>query len=269
MERALRPPLFIVGSGRSGTTILSRSLSGREYASLPIEPRLFCDTTGAIRSLPMLERPSDHDALTAYLISRYLFTSRHGPAGFFQIIDRDQFDRAISRVGSSDLSPCQVLARLHHDLLQRPLRQSETWIDDTPTNAFVMNDIVSVFPDAKFIHLIRDGRDVAESFVRAGWAQNSHDKGLAMWVSHLRAARAHGSLMRRDQYLEVSFDAVVRDTRCLSICIADFLDADVAADIRTAMKSSRAGRFVKQHSPKITRSLLHIAPDLCFEFGWA
>ena len=69
--------------------------------------------------------------------------------------------------------------------------------------------------------------------------------------------------------MEVSFDAIVHDTDYTSRCIADFLDADIADGIQSAMKSSRAGRYTRPHSPKITRSLLHIAPNLCFEFGWA
>jgi hypothetical protein len=45
------------------------------------------------------------------------------------------------------------------------------WIDSTPTNIPHMFRISRDFPEARFIHIIRDGRDVALSLEKRAWSR--------------------------------------------------------------------------------------------------
>lgn len=57
-------------------------------------------------------------------------------------------------------------------------REGDRFMEKTPTNCFRVPFIQEVFPDARFVHLIRDGRDVAFS-ARKKWT--SPPKKEALW----------------------------------------------------------------------------------------
>ena len=86
------------------------------------------------------------------------------------------------------------------------------WGDKTPHYCFELDTIRRVLPEARFVHIIRDGRDVALS-LRGMWfspgreveAQASH------WLECVRAARRAG--LGRTDYVEVRYEDLVLDPR--------------------------------------------------------
>jgi hypothetical protein len=49
------------------------------------------------------------------------------------------------------------------------------------------DEISNLMPGVRFIHLIRDGRDVASSVVRERWGPNEHSKALIWWHARLES----------------------------------------------------------------------------------
>ena len=93
----------------------------------------------------------------------------------------------------------------------------DRWIDSTPTNAPHMLRIRRDFPDAKFIHIIRDPRDVALSLDKRGWTrplpwdkQNSLPAAAVYWKWIVRKARSDGRLLG-DAYTEVRYEQLVKN----------------------------------------------------------
>jgi Sulfotransferase family len=76
-----------------------------------------------------------------------------------------------------------------------------------------------LFPDALYVHLIRDGRDAAVSFlgmppgiVTRSWAHPETAADFAcQWRSEVEAARGLGVRVGADRYLEVRYEAFVAD----------------------------------------------------------
>ena len=74
-----------------------------------------------------------------------------------------------------------------------------------------------LFPRAVYVHLIRDGRDAATSFLEvpdgimtAGWGHPRDAAGFAaQWATEVRAARALGARVGATRYLEVRYEALV------------------------------------------------------------
>jgi hypothetical protein len=97
-------------------------------------------------------------------------------------------------------------------------RGKERWGDKTPLYMQHLPLLERLFPEARYVHLIRDGRDAAVSFlqmpagvVTRSWAHLRDARGFAcQWRSEVRAAQALGRRVGA-RYLEVRYEALVAD----------------------------------------------------------
>lgn len=94
---------------------------------------------------------------------------------------------------------------------------SERWIDGSPAHCFNVVGLRRLFPEAKFIHVLRDARSVVEALTdeakraayRSHWVGYTEEKAYAHWTESVRACveaeRAFGSAtvlrVRRDDLL--------------------------------------------------------------------
>lgn len=59
------------------------------------------------------------------------------------------------------------------------------WIDHTPSNIRYAEQLFAWYPQAKMIHLIRDGRGVAASFLKLDWGPNSVEETAHWWKENM------------------------------------------------------------------------------------
>jgi len=93
------------------------------------------------------------------------------------------------------------------------------WGDKTPMYMRHLDLLQDLFPDAQYVHLIRDGRDAALSFLAMPegtftrtWAHPTTPAQFAcLWRKEVEAARALGRAVGSDRYLEVRYEALVAD----------------------------------------------------------
>ncbi len=96
-------------------------------------------------------------------------------------------------------------------------RGKARWGDKTPLYMQFLPVLERLFPDALFVHLVRDGRDAALSFLAvpegimtAGWG---HPRGVAgfacQWATEVRDARALGRRVGHERYLELRYEDLV------------------------------------------------------------
>jgi hypothetical protein len=98
-------------------------------------------------------------------------------------------------------------------------RGKPRWGDKTPLYMQHLELLDRLFPDARYVHLIRDGRDAALSFLSVpqglmteGWGHPRDARGFAcQWVSEIRAARSLGARVGPDRYLELRYEALVAE----------------------------------------------------------
>jgi hypothetical protein len=96
-------------------------------------------------------------------------------------------------------------------------RGKARWGDKTPMYMAELPLLERLFPDASYVHLLRDGRDAATSFlampggiVTEGWAHPRSAAAFAcQWRTEVEAARALGRRVG-DRYLEVRYEDLVR-----------------------------------------------------------
>jgi len=81
------------------------------------------------------------------------------------------------------------------------------WGNKTPKALLHLAELAIVYPDAQFIHVIRDGRDSASSQARL--AHRSLVEGALLWRGGMRTGRRAGSCLGPDRYLEVRFEELL------------------------------------------------------------
>ena len=111
------------------------------------------------------------------------------------------------------------------------------WADKTPQHCFHTRAIREVFPEAKFIHLIRDGRDVAESLSRVYIGPKSMRNIANRWKRYIVEFNRVKMALPRDRYIEVYYEDLVRNPQGELERIFDFVGLR-ASGLRQQLKIS-------------------------------
>jgi hypothetical protein len=81
------------------------------------------------------------------------------------------------------------------------------WGNKTPKALLHIAELALVYPDAQFIHVIRDGRDSASSQARL--SHRSLVEGVLLWRTGMRTGRRAGSRLGPDRYLEIRLEELL------------------------------------------------------------
>lgn len=188
--------VFIGGCGRSGTTMLGDLLG--------VHPGHICTPETSFK-LGLVERwawgqpGADVDAALDWVAAHRKFKELGIP------VDAD----LRARVRDKDLrGTLEVLIDIYRRAVDKP--SANVWIDHTPTNTRMGVALLEAFPDARIIHVVRDGRAVAASVIPLDWGPNDVLTAARNWVDAL----AHGFALeqgRPDRVMRVRYEDLVRE----------------------------------------------------------
>ncbi|HBK91348.1 MAG TPA: hypothetical protein DDZ68_06730 [Parvularcula sp.] len=160
-------PIFVGGAPRSGTTLAR--------AVLDAHPDIACGPE--LRAFPALARlyRETASAMGAALAAHYFFDSDDLKDTFHALI-------------------ASFLAPLHEKSGKRFIAEK------TPANALYFSDLFALFPESRFVHVVRDPRDVVSSLLKMDWRDAKTGARLPItasvagaaqgWRDHVAAARA-------------------------------------------------------------------------------
>jgi hypothetical protein len=97
------------------------------------------------------------------------------------------------------------------------------WIDHTPRNLDWTGVLSEMFPSAKFIHIVRDGRGVAGSMRRLIWGPNTIEGAAQLWAERLSHALAAESIIEAGMCFRVHYEDLLRDPEAKILEICDFI----------------------------------------------
>jgi hypothetical protein len=185
-------PVFLIGSERSGTTLLRLML--------------------------------DHHPDIAFNLESEFLVSEISDAGVFpdvadyrRKLEEDRVFRHSRFYVPADLD----FPALANDFLRQKLeRDGKSIVGATVHYGF--SKLRFLWPSARYIYLLRDGRDVACSVVEMGWAGNVF-AGAQWWIDAEREwAEYHGSLAR-DRWIEVRYEDLIANSTAQLRRICDFI----------------------------------------------
>jgi hypothetical protein len=96
------------------------------------------------------------------------------------------------------------------------------WGDKTPLYVRFIPMLADLFPEARFVHVIRDGRAVALSYMSIPWGPSTVWQAAAKWRADVTAGRRAGDSLGRDRYIEVRYEDLVSDPQLELRKICDF-----------------------------------------------
>jgi len=121
-------------------------------------------------------------------------------------------------------------------------RQSKRrWLEKTPQHAQHVATLAAAFPEARFIHMIRDGRDCAASFKRR-WGRTP-ELTIHRWKEVVQLCQQDGQSIGSDRYLELQYETLTKDPEPWMRKICEFLDVtfDPAVLISEMPQTSHEG----------------------------
>jgi sulfotransferase family protein len=233
-------PLFIGGTGRSGTHAAARILGKHSYyRSIPVEIRFHADPRG----LPWLL--AGRITLKKFLkLLRghwwYRPLDDGTTRGLHRRVSEEIFEPAVERFESEfAANPYGASATLMRALLD-PFAEEESrtaWVENTNRNVAAGPTLLRLFPETRFIHMLRDGRDSASSLVKQHWGPDSIAETIDWWEERITATEIGAREIPPDRLLLMNFeDLVVRDREASYNRLLEFVnlqDEDVVRDYFT------------------------------------
>jgi hypothetical protein len=108
-------------------------------------------------------------------------------------------------------SPAQVMRAIAHSYACRGKKaDARLWVDHTPWNTQYSLVLQELFPQAKFIHIVRDGRAVAQSVMQLDWGPTTPRSSATWWIERVAFGLA-SELRLPGQVLRVYYEDLVRD----------------------------------------------------------
>ncbi len=273
MDALRETPFFIVGNPRSGTTLLRFILSSHPRLYVPDETGFipFLPTDGGSQmSLPQVEAVLDRIGL----LNRDWHQMIHGTKRFYS--------------GLTAPSLRHMLDALYRRKIMA--HGAARWGDKTPSYVRYIPVLNQIFPTAQFVHVIRDGRDVALS-AQQKWG---HERWymdiyylLKNWVRNVERGCRDGRKLGPDRYLEIHYEDLVQDPMETVEVVCSFLDErfDPALlnhtalarqqigpgghmEVRKPISASSVGRWRREMTPTDQKIAARVAGKTLKRFGY-
>ncbi len=213
-------PIFIVGTQRSGTTLLRLILDSHDRIAIGHE-------SGFMRAVEATKR-----------LPNYIY----GDGWYRRFgVDDDEMNQRLRSFFSSIFE--------QHARLQRKPR----WGEKTPDNIFLIEEMVAIWPEAQFLCTVRHPGAVIASLQRWNW---EFDRALDYWLSAYTAAQRAQSLGEISWY-QVRYEDLVVAPRATLAAVLEYLDERWSDDLLShdRIQSVRAGPEVVEGDSRNDRPI--------------
>jgi len=231
-------PVFVIGSERSGTTLIMAVLGCHPRLAVPevawyyprFRPYLF--TYGDLadfENFRTLSHEMAHGLRTPY------WGMNVNAATFGDEIA----ERAVALE--------QSFAGIYAAMFERYAEEvgKSRWGEKTPYNLFYVEQILEDFPNAQFVFIYRDGRDVSAEFLDSSFGPTNIYCAAELWRMGQDAVKPWRETLSDDQWLDIKYETFVRDPVAGLKRLCAFIDEDYAEEMmefHTTPTAKRRGK---------------------------
>jgi hypothetical protein len=244
-------PIFVIGVARSGTTLLSMMLDSHSRIAIPYESHFFVEYHKQHHG-KVFDRPEERLALVEQILAE--------PAV-------KEWDVTV-RPEEVDLTRCTTLGATIDQIFQGYARKcnKDVWGEKSPPYTLYVYMIEKMFPNARYVHLIRDGRDVALSLMEKSWGPGDFVASLEYWARNISCARRMLYMLPEDKYIEVRFEQLVSEPEPEMRRVMRFLGFEFEPTMLDAYRNkaaSKVGELINSIHPHLKE-----APSKDQAFKW-
>jgi len=190
-------PVFVIGHGRSGTSVLIKLI--RKYLKI----NFGTESQFIIRFYQNLRHYGD-------------LADRTNAARLIHDISAERYFKRIKKRFNFEFNPTAAAAKYsgsnYADVLSAVFGQfaefhgMERWGDKTPEYIYHLPVLHQLFPDAQFLHIIRDGRDVALSEFETPFGAKNSFKAAEDWQKKTALVEAFFTRLQPGQHLTIRYE---------------------------------------------------------------
>lgn len=223
LEPLANRPIFVLGYYKSGTTLLIDLLDGHpDLIALPGESWHFAGSAAPSTrdrevTLRELHARSIWNAITPNGLPPRWLLGDPGP----EADPYDRFGRLLVAFARAQpfRDPLGATAQALAAVTGASPRQ---WVEKTPTHEFYLDRILSAYPEARFVHIVRDPGSTMRSIAQFGAKVVDASTGAAELRRSYRAALT-GRARLGDRYTVVRYEELVTDTEAVMRSVAEAL----------------------------------------------
>jgi hypothetical protein len=191
-------PLLMLSSGRAGTTLLRSMLVAGGQISIPPETQVFAK---AALKFSALQNWNWGDICRIVIA---LFESH----GNFKMWDANMYPAYGNAIGlpAAERSLARIIDEIFKCYTQQAFPEAKIWGEQSPLHTLYAPWVYKIFPRAKYLHLLRDGRDVIASMVERKYTL---EYSTERWKACVERTYQLREKLAPDQFLEIRYEDLV------------------------------------------------------------
>ena len=234
-------PFFIIGSGRSGNTLLRRILN--EHSNLYIPPETY--VIGESIKLFKRYQTIEWKDLVKLIYATYIF---HPQFEYFNVDNFTELYNQACNIEPNARSLSNIFKLYYINYKELHNETANIWGDKTPLNTLYINDIYEVFPKAKYIHIHRNPYDAIVSYVKSG-RYKDYKNATIRWKNSIEIASNFGK-NHPSSYFEIKYEDLVENPELYIKKTCGFLGIEFEKSmLQISKKSNNLGdvHLLKHH----------------------
>ena len=207
-------PFFIIGAGRSGTTLLRTMLNNHSEINIPPETFGFRNAFLKFKCFQFFS----WDFITDAVLKNY----DSGNEFFLWELDLSPAYEKGKKLENTERTFANLIHLIFQTYLDAKDPNAKIWGDKTPLNTYYLDWILKTFPNAKFINMVRDGRDVVSSLVKANLTNVIN--GCIRWNLAIEKTTNLKHTVAPQQFLDIQYEDLVESPENIIKNICHFLN---------------------------------------------
>lgn len=218
---SLYPPVFIVGVPRSGTTLLRMMLDSHPSLAIPPETHFLLDLFASHRATE----------ITRYTLLKTILSS---PRWNDFCLSSQHLEDSLMNIHPFSIGAgITCFYHLYASRFDKP-----RWGDKTPQYSLLVNHLSREIPEIKFVHVVRDGRDVFLSLKSTWFGKNVSARQHAYyWRRNVVYTESVG--IANKNLLQIRYEDLVADSTSTLRKICKFIHLNYAGDMMNYFTRSR------------------------------
>ncbi len=217
-------PIFVINAGRSGSTLFNRLLNDHPAIVAPTEQYFIHNLIIKFQLYNFILWRDLAKIMTGELINGL---ETHTWEWNYEPIIKE-----IIHAKGEERYLLHILDKIVFEYAKQNGKMASVWADTTPLTARYIKQVYGVYPNARYIYLARDGRDVVASYKAGGGV-----KPFMQYANHLNGALNWASVYKQAQWISnraryfklVKYEDLVQQPEQTMLDVFSFIQLEPAA----------------------------------------